>query len=147
MTTDEVRTTNTSGGGGHSGQIQNIRTQMVNQNTPQVVNTQTGQQVIQYIPQSPQPTGNFITIMPTNAGNWSNQVIFHIESMSSETFLSGILTIFIASAEDFASEEEKQISCNYTKPKTISIATKIASTNKTETGYIHSSTYSFNHCC
>ena len=95
MTTDEVRTTNTSGGGGHGGQIQNIRPQMVNQNTPQVVNTQTGQQVIQYIPQSPQPTGNFITIMPTNAGNWSNQVIFHIESMSSKstTFLSGILTL------------------------------------------------------
>ena len=78
VTTDEVRTattTNTSGNGGH-GLQNNLRSQMVNQNTPQVVN-QSGQQVIQYIPQSPQPTGNFITIMPTN-GNWSNQVRYHM---------------------------------------------------------------------
>ena len=75
VTTDEVRTLGgTPGGGGH-GHLQNMRPQMVNQNTPQVAN-QTGQQVIQYIPQSPQPTGNIITIMPTNS-NWSNQVRYN----------------------------------------------------------------------
>ena len=81
VTTDEVRTLGgTSGSGGH-GHLQNMRPQMVNQNTPQVAN-QTGQQVIQYIPQSPQPTGNIITIMPTNS-NWSNQVRYNKKHFNS----------------------------------------------------------------